>query len=83
MKSLKATYIFLVCVCLGFTSCEFLDKEPYQITPENSFRNEQEAYSFLTGIYSTLLQSSFYGNSYLFLVGGDDLGHYGGSGQAE
>ena len=81
MKSLKATYIFLVCVCLGFTSCEFLDTEPYQITPENSFRNEQEAYSFLTGIYSTLLQSSFYGNSYLFLVGGDDLGHYGGSGR--
>lgn len=79
---MKAIKIFILTLIAGLSvaSCDFLDKDPYQITPGNYFKNAQEAESFLTGTYATLQQSSFYGNSYLFLIGGDDLGHYGGSG---
>lgn len=65
-----------------FASCEFLDKEPTRLTLENYFTTAEEANSFLTGIYAELGQSSFYGNDYIYLVGGDDLSHYGGSGRA-
>lgn len=80
MKLIKI-FIVLFTLGLGVSSCDFLDKEPYQITPKNFFKNKDDAYSFLTGVYATLQQAPFYGNSYLFLVGGDDLGHYGGSGR--
>lgn len=40
-------------------SCNFLDKEPYEIVPENYFQNENEASSVLTGIYAILGQSTF------------------------
>lgn len=36
----------------------------------------------MTGIYAELGQSTFYGADYMYLVGGDDLSHYGGSGRA-
>ena len=60
-------------------SCDFLEKEPYKITPENYFQNETEVSNFLTGIYANLSQTSFYGNDYMVLAGGDDLEFYGGS----
>ena len=80
---MKAIKIFILALIAGMSvaSCDFLDKDPYQITPENYFKNAEEAASFLTGIYATLQQGTFYGNSYLYLVGGDDLGHYGGVGR--
>lgn len=80
---MKAIKIFILSLITGVSvaSCEFLEKEPNQITPENFFKNAAEAESFLTGTYAPLQQSTFYGNSYLFLIGGDDLGHYGGSGR--
>jgi hypothetical protein len=81
MKSLK-TIIILIGICLGFTSCDFLDKDPSQTTSGSYFQNESEATSFMTGIYSILQQGSFYGNDYLYLVGGDDTEHYGGVGRA-
>lgn len=81
MKSLK-TIIIIIGICLGFSSCDFLDKDPTQTTSGSYFKNESEATSFLTGIYSILQQGSFYGNEYLDLVGGDDLEHYGGAGRA-
>lgn len=80
MKAIKISILTLI-VGLSFASCEFLEKEPYQITPGGYFKNTGEAESFLTGTYAILGQSSFYGNTYLYLVGGDDLGHFGGSGR--
>lgn len=78
MKTIK---IIIISLLVGFnlTSCDFLEKEPTNITPENYFRNEADVVSWLTGTYAILAQSPYYGNEYLYLVGGDDLGHYGGA----
>lgn len=81
MKSLK-TIIILIGICLGFASCDFLDKDPTQTTSGSYFQNASEATSFVTGVYSIIQQISFYGNDYLYLSGGDDLEHYGGVGRA-
>ncbi len=67
---------------VGLGSCSFLDKEPTRTTSNNYFNNETEAESFLRGVYAILTQTSFYGNQYFFLVGGDDLETYGGPGRA-
>lgn len=77
MRTLKITLLSFLVTC-GVTSCDFLEKEPYKIVPENYFQNEDEVLNSLTGVYSTLAQGSFYGNSYLNLVAGDDLTYYGG-----
>lgn len=81
MKLIKYTAL---CLLFGtsMASCNFLDKEPMKLAPENYFNNEEEASSFLTGIYAELGQSTFYGCDYLYLVGGDDLSHFGGAGRA-
>lgn len=78
MKTIKITFLSLLVACF-MSSCEFLEKEPYKITPEKYFQNETEARAFLTGIYANLGQSTYYGSDYLYLVGGDDLEFYGGS----
>ena len=78
MKTIKITFLSLVAACT-MASCDFLEKEPYKITPENYFQNETEVSNFLTGIYANLSQTSFYGNDYMVLAGGDDLEFYGGS----
>lgn len=77
MKTIKILLISLL-VGSSLASCEFLEKEPTYSTAENTLKNEADVVSFLTGVYSALQESSFYGNEYLFLIGGDDLGHYGG-----
>lgn len=78
MKKIK--YILLSIFAAGMvTSCSFLDKEPYKITPDKYFQDEQQASAYLTGIYAILGQSSFYGGDYMILAGGDDLTCYGGS----
>lgn len=61
------------------SSCNFLDKEPYKLSPEKYFNNATEAESFLTGVYAILGQSTFYGENFMYLAGGDDLQHYGGT----
>lgn len=83
MKNIK-NYILLAALLGGgaFTSCNFLDKEPTKLTLENYFNTADEANSFLTGVYAILGQQSFYGADYLYLVGGDDLSHYGGTNRA-
>lgn len=63
---------------MAVSSCDFLDKEPYELSPENYFNSETEASSFLTSVYAPLASQSFYGNYYADLNGGDDLSHYGG-----
>ena len=72
MKKIKIAFLSLLATCT-IASCDFLEKEPYKIVPENYFQNEAEAQSFLTGIYSNLGQSTFYGGDYMVLAGGDDL----------
>ena len=70
MKTIKIIIISLL-VGLNLTSCDFLEKDPTYTTPENFFKNEADATSWLTGTYAILGQSSFYGNEFLYLVGGD------------
>lgn len=78
MKKIK--YILLSIFAAGMVaSCSFLEKEPYKITPDKYFQDEQQASAYLTGIYAILSQSSFYGGDYMLLAGGDDLTCYGGS----
>ena len=79
MKNNKNNHHITFFVGLNLTSCDFLEKDPTYTTPENFFKNEADATSWLTGTYAILGQSSFYGNEFLYLVGGDDLGHYGGA----
>lgn len=81
MKTIRISIIALLACCLA-TSCDFLDKEPTKLTPENYFNTPEEASSFLTGIYAILAQPTFYGGDYMYLAAGDDLSHYGGSGRA-
>lgn len=78
MKFFKHT---LYAILLGglVTSCNFLEKEPTDLTLDAYFTTADEASSFLTGIYAILGQSSFYGENYIYLQGGDDLQTYGGA----
>ena len=50
MKTIKITFLSLVAACT-MASCDFLEKEPYKITPENYFQNETEVSNFLMQIY--------------------------------
>lgn len=77
MKSLKIA-ILTLCTGLTLTSCNFLEKEPYELVPENYFNNASEVNSFLTSIYAPLASQHFYGNYYMHSVGGSDLEHFGG-----
>ena len=78
MKKIK--YLLLSIFAAGtVSSCSFLDKEPYKITPETYFQDEEQANTYLTGIYAIIGQSSFYGGDYMLLAGGDDLTCYAGS----
>ncbi|MDX9748851.1 MAG: RagB/SusD family nutrient uptake outer membrane protein [Paludibacter sp.] len=68
----------LVAGVVVITSCEqLLEKEPFTLTPETYFNNESELETFLTGVYSPIMQEHFYGNNYpLYNAGGDDLTFY-------
>ena len=44
MKTIKT--IILSFACLAMASCDFLDKEPTKLTPDNYFNNAEEALSF-------------------------------------
>lgn len=78
MKTLKIAIVSLL-ASLAMVSCDFLEKEPTKLTPDNFFKTEEEAMSFLTGVYATISQQSFYGADMMYLTAGDDLAHYGGS----
>jgi starch-binding outer membrane protein, SusD/RagB family len=43
MKTIKT--IILSFACLAMASCDFLDKEPTKLTPDNYFNNAEEALS--------------------------------------
>ena len=55
MKTIKIIIISLL-VGLNLTSCDFLEKDPTYTTPENFFKNEADATSWLTGTYAILGQ---------------------------
>ena len=78
MKKYKSTFLAVIAAS-AMASCSFLDKEPMYVVPENYFTTETELMSALTGVYADLAQSTFYGNDYLTLAGGDDLTCYAGS----
>lgn len=78
MKSLKIAILSL-CAGLAMASCDFLEKEPYELVPETYFNNAAEAEDFLIGVYAPLASQNLYGGDYVYLVGGSDLEHYGGA----
>jgi starch-binding outer membrane protein, SusD/RagB family len=67
--------LLITLVAVQLISCsDFLEKEPFTLTPETYFNTESELESFLTGVYSPIMQEHFYGNNYpLYNAGGDDL----------
>lgn len=82
MKVSKIHIIIMLAFMSLASSCDFLDKEPTSTTSGSYFKSEAEAETFLKGIYAPLTETSFYGNDYFFLVGGDDLEAYGGPGRS-
>lgn len=79
MKLKHIKYISLAaCTAIMGTACsDFLEKEPRLSTTETYFKSESELNTFLTGVYSPIMQEHFYGNNYpLYLAGGDDLTFY-------
>ena len=46
MKKIKIAFLSLLATCT-IASCDFLEKEPYKIVPENYFQNEAEAQSVM------------------------------------
>lgn len=76
MKNILKITLSLLLI-LSFSACNFLDKQPHELTPETYFNNESELQLFLTGVYSPLGQENFYGNYYpLYNAGGDDLSFF-------
>lgn len=77
MKTLLKIYV-LSLIGILFGSCvDFLDKEPHDLTPEGYFNTKDELEAYLTGTYSPIMQTQFYGNYYiLYNAGGDDLGFF-------
>ncbi len=76
MKSNLYMFGAVLCVSL-LAGCNFLEKEPHSLVPDTYFNTEAEVNSFLTGVYSPIMQERFYGNYYpLYISGGDDLSFY-------
>lgn len=82
MKVSKIHIIIMLAFMSLASSCDFLDKEPTSTTSGSYFKSETEAETFLKGVYAPLTETSFYGNDYYYLVGGDDLEAYGGPGRS-
>ncbi len=77
---MKTRLIILTAILINIilSSCsEFLEKEPHDLTPEGYFNTQEELEAFLTGTYSPIMQTQFYGNYYiLYNAGGDDLSFF-------
>ncbi len=76
---MNTRYKILLFAVIGFlvSSCNFLDKEPTELTPETYYNSAGELERALTGVYSTLAQEAFYGNYYaVYNAGGDDLSFF-------
>ncbi len=76
---MNTKYRILLFAFIGFlvSSCNFLDKEPHELTPETYYKTEGQLKLALSGVYSILAQESFYGNYYSWHnAGGDDLSFF-------
>lgn len=77
MRPIYKTIILSLLVFAGTSCSDFLDKQPHTLIPEIYFNNEAELQTFLTGVYSPLMQEPFYGSEYFVAnAGGDDLSFY-------
>ncbi len=77
MKTRLKIYLIALSVILISSCSDFLNKEPHDLTPEGYFNTQDELEAFLTGTYSPIMQTQFYGNYYiLYNAGGDDLGFF-------
>jgi len=65
-------------VSLMFSACNKLDLEPKGfVALEQYYKNEEEAFQGLSGVYNTLANDSFYGRDWFFAFNiQDDLGYY-------
>lgn len=76
MKAIKY-YIFSLLLIVGAVSCDFLDKDPYELSPDHFYKSDSEVQSAIIGMFSPLMQEYFYGNNYAYTIaGGDDLSFY-------
>lgn len=76
MKTIKY-YIFSLILALAIVSCDFLEKDPYELSPDHFYTSDPEVESALIGVFSPLMQEYFYGNNYAYsIAGGDDLSFY-------
>jgi len=84
MKSIYKLSVFSLLIFLTASCSDALEMKPYTLTPETYFNTESELETFLTGVYSPVMQENFYGNDYLVVNGGgDDLSFYQRSNPAD
>lgn len=81
MKIIKHTIIGLITllVALSVTSCsDFLESKAYDfVSPENFYKNKEEAKMGLAGVYFALTREHVYGNRYSCMLSNvDDLSFY-------
>lgn len=76
MKKLQNIF-FTICI-ISFTSCNFLDVDPRGfINPDNYYKDENDVYMALVGVYNPLANPYFYGRDWFFAFNSqDDLGYY-------
>lgn len=71
------TFVMIAALCCLSSCSDFLEKEPHTATMETYFNNESDIESFLTAVYSPIMQEHFYGNTYpVYNASGDDLSFF-------
>lgn len=69
--------IFALLTAVALTGCNFLNKQPFDLTKDNYFNSAEELNAFLVSVYSPLSQEPFYGNFFaVHTAGGDDLSFF-------
>jgi len=79
MKFKNIIYLLLFALLLGNVSCnDFLETTAYDfVSPDNFYKNENEAKMALAGVYWTLTRENVYGSRYSCLLSNvDDLSYY-------
>lgn len=77
MKAIKYIILSLFFISVLSSCNDLLEKSSHELNPELYFNSDSEANTFLTGVYSPLMQEHFYGSAYpLYIAGGDDLSFY-------
>lgn len=81
MKKIIILLTLVVGITLGACS-DFLDARAYDfVSPEEFYKNENDAKMALAGVYSALAMEHVYGNRYSCMISNvDDLSFYGATG---